>query len=103
MSKSIPASSLAPGSWVTYFGAWQINIRTVGDAWHVRICSCVRGIASVQIAKRAVFETSNDAVAWACELLRQHGAFAFVDGRRQPLEKFLAFSPASSELLLTPH
>jgi hypothetical protein len=47
----------------------------------------------VQIAKRNVFSTSDEAVSWACEILRQHGARSFVDGSEQPLEKFLAFSP----------
>jgi hypothetical protein len=99
MSKSVSASSLTPASWVARFGAWQVNVYTIGDAWHVRIWSCVRGVARVQIAKRAVFPTSGDAVAWACEVLRQHGAIVFVDGREHTLEKFLAFSPAPEKVL----
>jgi hypothetical protein len=93
MSNSVSASSLTSGSWVARWGAWQINVRTVGDAWHVRIWSHVDGVARVQIAKRAVLPTASDAVEWACEVLRQHGAIVFVDGREQQLEKFLAFSP----------
>ena len=43
------------------------------------------------VGERGVFLASEAAVAWACAELRRRGAIAFVDGRRQRLEMFLAF------------
>ncbi len=95
MSKSISASSLTPGSsYIARWGAWQINIDSIGASWHVRIWSYVRGVVRVQIAKRAVFATSADAVAWVCEVLRRHHAVVFIDGQHRSLAEFLAFAPA---------
>ncbi len=95
---SISFSNLTPGSWVARWGACQINVDSVETSWHVRVRSCVRGVARIQIAKPAVFATSVDAIAWACDVLRQRGAIVFVDGRFRPLETFLAFTPAPSEI-----
>ena len=73
------------------WSAWVIGIWTVDNAWHVRVWPWAHG-ARVQIAKRAVLSTSGDAVAWACEVLRKHGAPVF-DGPEQQLEAFLSFEP----------
>lgn len=72
----------------------MIGIRSIGDAWHVRVWSWAHGVR-VQIAKRAVHSTSNEAVTWACEVLRNHGAHVFFDGREQRLEAFLSFEPTT--------
>lgn len=93
MSKTISASGLSPGSWSADFGAWSISVRSIGSSWTARVASRLHG-GRVRVGKRGVFTTSADAIAWTCSLLRQHGARAFVDGREQPLEMFLAFTPA---------
>jgi hypothetical protein len=46
---------------------------------------------STSVGERGVFLASEAAVAWACAELQRRGAIAFVDGRRQRLEMFLAF------------
>lgn len=99
MSKSVSWSSLTRGSWIARFGAWQINIYSVRESWHVRIWSYLRSVARVQITKRAAFATAAEAVAWACEVLRERGTVAFCDGRMQPLERFLAFTLAPGDIL----
>ena len=93
MQTLIAATALTTGSWTARWGSWVIGIRSVGTTWHVRVWSWAHG-ARVQVAKRAVLSTPTEAVSWACEVLRQHGAVVFVDGRVRPLERFLAFSPA---------
>lgn len=96
---TIAPADLVEGSAVTArWGAWVIGIRSVDRAWHVRVWSWAHG-ARVQIGKRAVLSTATEAVSWACSVLRAHGAVAFVDGRVQPLERFLAFSPAPTRTL----
>lgn len=99
MSRSVSSSSLTPGLWIARFGAWQVNVRTVGDSWDAGLWSCVRGVVGVHIAEGVAFATASDALAWACEVMRQHGAMVFVDGRVHPLEKFLAFSPAPRAII----
>lgn len=92
MSEAVSAASLTPGSWTARWGAWVIGIRTeAADRWCVRVWSWALG-ARVQIDQRAILSTAGEAVAWACALLRQHGARAFVDGRERALEEWLAFS-----------
>ncbi len=95
MSEAVSFSSLTPGSWTARWGAWVIGIRTDDrDRWCVRVWSWAIG-ARVQVGKRAILPTADAAVAWACELLRSHGARAFIDGRERPLEQWLAFSKDS--------
>ena len=91
-----PAQDLPPGAHTARWGAWVIGIRSVGATWDARVWSWSHG-ARVAIGKRAVLATANDAVAWACTLLRQHGARAFVDGRDHPLEAFLVFTPTPGD------
>lgn len=92
MYEAVPSSSLTPGSWTARWGAWVIGIRTDDhDRWCVRVWSWAIG-ARVQIGKRAILPSATDAVAWACALLRSHGAHVLVDGRERALEDWLAFS-----------
>lgn len=93
MSKSVSASELSTGSWIAQFGGMIIWIRSADGSWTARVSSMSHG-SSVIVRRRGVFSTCSDAVEWACSLLRQHGARAFVDGQEQRLEKFLAFSRA---------
>ena len=99
MSTSVSATSLSPGSWIARWGAWQINIRIASDTWHVRIWSCVRGVARVQLADFTGIGRSVNAVMRACEVLRQWGALVFIDGKVHPLDRFLAFSPTPEDIL----
>jgi hypothetical protein len=94
MSISASFDKLAPGSWIACWGSWEICVRIVDRSWHVSVWSPARRAAHAQVAERGALLTSEGAVAWACAELRRRGAIAFVDGRRQSLEKFLAFVPA---------
>lgn len=92
MYEAVPSSSLTPGSWTTRWGSWVINVRTdEHDQWSVRVWSWAVG-ARVQIAKRAILPSAAEAVKWACDVLRKHGALVFVDGRERALEDWLAFT-----------
>lgn len=91
MSEAVPSSSLTPGSWTARWGAWVIGIRTDDhDRWCVHIWSWAVG-ARVQIGKRAILSSAAEAVAWACDVLRKHGASVFISGAQRPLEEVLAF------------
>jgi hypothetical protein len=76
------AEALVEGTWVARWGAWEISIRGRPGSWMV-------GVSPT--GKRNVFATASAAVGWACTVLRQQGAVAFIDGRKRRLEEFLAF------------
>ena len=97
MSEAVPCTSLTPGSWTARWGAWVIGIRTDDeDRWCVRIWSWAVG-TRVQIAKRAILSSAAEAVAWACDVLRKHGASVFISGVHRPLEDVLAFVREDTE------
>lgn len=46
----------------------------------------------------SVLSSATEAVAWACGVLRKHGAVVFIDGTHRPLEDVLAFVREDSKL-----
>lgn len=98
MSEAVSSSSLTPGSYTARWGAWVIGIRSDDhDRWSVRVWSWAVG-ARVQIAKRAILPSAAEAVAWACDVLRNHGAVVFISGAYRPLEDVLAFVREDAKL-----
>jgi hypothetical protein len=93
MSISASFDKLAPGSWIACWGSWEICVRIVDRSWHVSVWSPARRVGGVHVAESGEFLTAEAGVTWACDVLQQQGARVFVDGRRRPLKRFLAFVP----------
>lgn len=95
MPTALSASQLTNGSFSARWGSWTIAIRGEHETWNARVTSSVHD-GSVLIGKRAVFPSAHQAVAWACSVIKRNGGQAFVDGRQELLDKFLAFEPTTT-------
>jgi len=91
------AQAIETGAWSARWGEWQIYIREAVTGWMVIVWSWpvdTDADQRKQIGKARNLRDAETAINWASSLLKEHGAQAFVNGQKQPIAKFLNFTPA---------
>ena len=92
------AAKLLQGNWAARWGAWIVGLRSCGSSWNSTVWR--RTSSLVPAARRELdswdgFKTAEEAVTWACDVMRADGAEVMVLGAPGlKLEGLLSFSPA---------
>lgn len=92
------AAKMLKGNWSARWGAWAVGLRSHGSMWSATVWRWEPG-TSLSVRREIDdwdgFKTVEEAVAWACIVMRNDGAKVFVVGRPDmTLESMLAFAPA---------
>lgn len=88
-------------AWSARWGDWQIHLSSTPAGWNVVVWQWPPGTAlsaRKQLGKAMGHDTRDAAVEWACGVLEDSGAKAFVNGRKRSIAPFLKFSPAPEVL-----
>lgn len=93
------AAALFKGTWHARWGNWAIFLHSAGDRWDVRVW---RWAPSTDVATHVEidawdgFYSQEEAVTFACDVMRNDGAKVMVLGANKPMtiEALLRFAPA---------
>jgi hypothetical protein len=88
-------------AWSARWGEWQIHLSNTPTGWNVVVWRWPLGTSLAErtlLDKADGHDTSEAAVEWACSVLEELGAQAFIDGRKRSIMPFLKFSPAPEVL-----
>src|SRR5678815_232701 len=78
------------GSWSCRWGQWIILVRETAVGWVVVVWELPPGApmtARTQIARATGMPSAQDAITYACDVLRDAGVTLFVSGAPQRLER----------------
>lgn len=96
----IAFNDIHQGSWSCRWGGWIILVCERPSGWSVIVWQLPSvSMARKQIASARGMDSAQDAVTYACDVLRVAGVTLFVSGVPQHLEEFLSFSPAPQEVV----
>lgn len=92
-------AKLLQGSWSARWGNWHVSLVSNGDRWDAKVFRwppCSTLAERVEIDNWDGFRSSEEAVTWACDVMKNDGARVMVLGSLKPitLASMLSFKPA---------
>lgn len=95
------AAQFIKGRWVARWGNWSVDLEWQADAWKVILWRQRPGRTYRHLlAEETGFVRVEEAVAWACRIMRTDGAQVMILGREDlTLESILSFKPALEVVL----
>lgn len=89
---------LASGTWTARWSDWVVKLKVKSDKCDATVWRWTVGggyTERMQLGARNDFSSSKDAVAWACDVLRDNGVKVMIlDKPSITLESLLRFNPA---------